>query len=197
MRLWNKIIEQGQTFDAVIVPGVPFENGQWSDIMKARVLWSVFLFEKGITRNIIYSGSAVYSPYYEAKIMGLYAQKLGIPQEHIFYDTLAEHSTENVFYAYEVAKKEGFKTIALATDPFQSFLLKRFTRKRFRSPISHIPIVYDSISMNIKTPEIDSSAALLTPFSPLIERENFWKRSKGTRGKFIPWENKKRKSDAL
>lgn len=197
LRLWNKVTENHQTFDAVIVPGVPFSNGVWSDVMKSRVLWSVFLYQKGIARNVIYSGAAVYSPYYEAKIMGLYAEQLGIPNDHIFYDTLAEHSTENVFYSYKIAKENHFKTVALATDPFQSSLLKRFTRKRFQSPIPHIPIIYDSIQMNIAAPKIDPKSAYVFPFIPLTEREGFWKRTKGTLGRYIPWENKKKKSSAL
>ena len=64
-------------FDVLIVPGVPFENGKWDRIMKARVLWSWILYKNGYVRNIIYSGDAVYSPYKEARIMGLYAQNWG------------------------------------------------------------------------------------------------------------------------
>src|SRR5690606_27328958 len=97
MRLWTDVVESHETFDVLIVPGVPFENGTWSPVMRMRVLWSSFLYQRGIVRNIIYSGGAVYTPYVEAKIMGLYAQQLGVPPEHIFYDTLAEHSTENIF----------------------------------------------------------------------------------------------------
>ena len=196
LRLWNEVVESKQTFDAIIVPGVPFENGTWSDVMRSRVLWSVFLYNQGITRNIIYSGSAVYTPYYEAKIMGLYAEQLGVPKDHIFYDTLAEHSTENVFYSYRIAQENHFKTIALATDPFQSSLLKRFTRKRFQSPIPHVPILYDSI-IAIMAPRIDPKSAYVFPFTPITERESFWKRTKGTMGRYIPWENKKKKSTAL
>jgi len=51
------------------------------------VLWASFLYKQGVIRNIIFSGGAVYTPYYEAKVMGLYAQRLGIPKEHIFYET--------------------------------------------------------------------------------------------------------------
>jgi len=111
-------------FDVIIVPGVPFKNGNWDSVMKARVLWSYILYKDGYTKNIIYSGSAVYSPYYEGIIMGLYAEQLGIPKSHIFYETKANHSTENVYYSYLLAQQEGFKSIALASDPFQSSLLR-------------------------------------------------------------------------
>ncbi len=52
-----------KAFDAIIVPGIPFQNGQWDSVMKARVLWSWVLYKNGYTKNIIYSGGAVYSPY--------------------------------------------------------------------------------------------------------------------------------------
>src|SRR5689334_21890855 len=96
-----------QPYDAIIVPGVPFEDSTWSYIMKGRVLWSVYLYQHGYTKNIIYSGSAVYSPYTEGKIMALYAEKLGVRPENIFVEPKAEHSTENVFYGGLIARRKG------------------------------------------------------------------------------------------
>lgn len=175
-------------FDAIIVPGVPFNNGAWDSVMKARVLWSYILYKHGYAKNIIYSGAAVYSPYKEAVIMGLYAQKLGIPKEHIFYDTQARHSTENVYYSYLIAKKKGFKKLALATDPFQSFLLKGFTRKRFSTPIYHLPFVTDSLAAyNHLNPQINPISAKVENFTPITEKESFWQRVRGTMGKDIRW----------
>ncbi len=80
--MFDKIVKAQQTFDVVIVPGIPFRNGRWNDTMKGRVLWSYALYKSGIAKNIIYSGGAVYTPYYEARIMGLYALQLGIPATH-------------------------------------------------------------------------------------------------------------------
>lgn len=194
-RLFREVSEKQQSFDAIIVPGVPFYHNAWDSTMKSRVIWSYILYKNGYAKNIIYSGGAVYSPYYEARIMGLYAQQLGIPAAHIFYDTLAEHSTENVFYSYELARKLGFKTIALATDPLQSSMLKSFTRKRFGTAISHIPFVIDSLWVyNAIEPVIDpSSAAYTDSFISITRRETFWQRFRGTMGKHIPWENKERR----
>lgn len=198
-RLYNNAVNEKRTFDALIVPGVPFESERWDTVMKGRVLWSYILYRNGMVRNIIYSGSAVYTPYYESKIMGLYAQQLGIPKEHIFYDTAAEHSTENVFYSYEIARRQGFKSVALGTDPFQSSLLKKFTRKRFGTVIYHLPFVIDSLKIiNHLNPTIDpSSAQYIGSFTPLPEREKSWKRFRGTMGKFIPWEDKGRRAKPL
>jgi len=188
-RLFKEVVESGQTFDAIIVPGTPFKNNAWDSIMKGRVLWSYILYKNGIAKNVIYSGGAVYSAHYEAKIMGLYAMQLGIPEKHIFYDTLAEHSTENIYYSYELARSEGFKSIALATDPFQSVMLKGFTKKRFATPIIHLPFVIDSLKQyNHLSPEIDPSPAFKEHFRSIIERQGFWERLRGTRGKAIPFD---------
>lgn len=194
-RLWKEVQEQHKTFDALIVPGVPYQDSLgWSRIMKARVIWSWILYKNNIVRNVIYSGGAVYSPYYESKIMGLYAGQLGIPSEHIFYETKAEHSVENVYYSYEIARREGFKSIALGTDPFQSSLLKGFTRKRFKTPIQHIPVVFDSLKpYEMLNPKIKDSSARKEEFKSIMDRESFWQRTKGTLGKYIPWENADRK----
>ena len=182
------LASENKTFDAIIVPGVPFNNGKWSDIMKIRVFWSKFLYDKGIAKNIIYSGSAVYSPYYEAEIMALYAQQLGIPKEHIYVENKAEHSTENVYYSYKYGKLLGFKSIALATDPFQSKMVKSFIRKELKGKITVIPIVYDTLNeLNppMYDPQINPSSAFDSSFISIMEREGFWKRLQGTRGKNV------------
>jgi len=191
-QLYDKVIRQGQTFDAGIVPGVPLRDNQWDSVMKERVLWASFLYKQGVIRNIIFSGGAVYTPYYEAKVMGLYAQRLGIPKEHIFYETQAEHSTENIYYSYELARQLGFKSIALVTDPFQSSLTKRFTRKRFATPIQHLPFVIDTLKTLNSNHEyaIDFSSAMAPQFKSLTERESRFRRFRGTLGAFIPWENR-------
>jgi uncharacterized SAM-binding protein YcdF (DUF218 family) len=174
-----------ENFDIIVVPGVPFTNGKWSEIMKGRVYWSKYLYDKGIAKNVMFSGSAVYSPYYEADIMALYAEKIGIKKENIFTETMAEHSTENIFYSYKKARKIGFKTIALASDPFQTKMLKRYTRKIVSPEVSFIPIVYDTLQVMesmMTDPEIDYQKAFVESFTPLPEREGFFERFKGTRG---------------
>ncbi|MGJ7032208.1 YdcF family protein [Niabella hirudinis] len=198
-RLYEEVLSKKMTFDAGIVPGVPFQNGKWDTVMKGRVIWAVQLYNQGIIRNIIFSGGAVYSPYYEARIMGLYAQQLGIPETHIFYETRAEHSTENVFYSYQIARQEGFKSIALVTDPFQSSMIKGFTRRRFGTPVIHIPFMVDTLKKyNHIDLIIDPAPAYVQPFRSILDREGFFRRFRGTLGAFIPWEGKgRRKARAL
>lgn len=173
-------------YDMIVVPGVPFEDSAWSQVMKIRVLWSKYLYDRGIAKNVMYSGSAVYTPFYEAQIMAMYGEALGIPKHRIYTETKAEHSTENIYYSYKKAKKLGFKRIALASDPFQTKMLRRFTRKIVSHEVGMLPMVFDTIRAmepRITEPAIDFQQAFKTEFVPLPERESFWQRFKGTQGK--------------
>lgn len=175
-------------FDAIIVPGVPYDTG-WSNIMKARILWSYYLFQNGYAKNIIYSGSAVYTPYIESRIMASYAEKIGIPGENIYTEERAEHSTENVFYSYYMAKDLGFDKVALATDPFQSKMVRSFA-KRKGLDIDFIPANFDTVEAFFDTTNvtIDPSNAFVENFKSLPDRESFWKRFSGTMGKNLKYE---------
>ncbi len=182
-RLFNEAARK--QYDIIIVPGVPLENGKWSRTMKGRVYWSKYLFDCGIAKNIMYSGSAVYTPYYEAQVMALYAKAIGIPEKNIYTELKAEHSTENVYYSYRKAKKLGFNKIALASDPFQTKMLRGFIRQKLNNDVDLIPFVIDTLKVmepEMTDPEINYQEAFNTGFKSLTERESFWKRLRGTRG---------------
>jgi len=177
-----------QPFDAIIVPGVPHDGESWDDIMKLRVYYSLYLYNRGYAKNIIYSGSAVYTPYIEGKIMAMYGEALGIPKENIFVESRAEHSTENLYYSYLIAKKNGFNNIALATDPYQTNMVRKF-RKKHKLDIALLPLIFDTM-MTIAKPEpkIDPSQAYVKDFVSIMEREGLLKRFRGTRGKNVVFE---------
>lgn len=186
VRMLEKV--SNESYDLVVVPGVPLENGKWSDVMKARIYWSKFLFDKGIAKNIMYSGGAVYTPYVEAEVMALYAEAIGIPKENIYTESKAEHSTENIYYSYKKAKKLKFKKIALASDPFQTKMIKRFTISNVSKDVALIPIVFDSlrkIEPTMIDPNIDFNKAFVSDFVSLPDRKSFWVRLQGTMGKDI------------
>ncbi|MEP4094264.1 YdcF family protein [Reichenbachiella sp.] len=187
---YQKVLN-GDPLDVIIVPGIPFEGKTWHQVMKMRVYWSVHLFELGLTKNIIYSGSSVYSPYVEAEVMKRYAVELGIPEEKIILEPNAEHSTENVFYSYHLAKKLGFENIALATDPFQSKLMKKFIRKKLKKKVKLIPIDFDLIheQMTLPDPQIDTADLHVQNFVSITDRESWWKRFMGTLGNNIDYDS--------
>lgn len=177
-----------QPFDVIIVPGIPYNGVSMDSTMKARVFWSYFLYKKGIAKNVIYSGAAVYTPYVESKIMALYGIALGINKKHIFTETTAQHSVENLYYSCKLAQKMGFKSIALATVPIQSALLSSFAKKHTPG-VTFIPIIFDSLkAINMIKVYIQSDQAFVPNLIPLPDKSSFWERYKGTRGKHIVFE---------
>ncbi len=172
--------------DAIIVPGVQYNGLKWNTVMKWRVYWSVYLYKKGLAKNIIYSGSAVYSPYTEATIMSLYAEKMGVPKEHIFLETKAEHTTENLYYSYQLAKENGFSSIAFATDPFQTNMIAPYVKK-FNLDVSLIPIAIPILyKIEMKDFEIESSKAYRLNIISIEESQTPEEREFYSKGGRIP-----------
>ncbi|MDH5474506.1 MAG: YdcF family protein [Cyclobacteriaceae bacterium] len=174
-------------YDVVIVPGFPFldHDSIWHDVMKMRVYWAHYLYENKYTENIIFSGSAVYSSYIESEVMKLHAVAIGVPAEIIYTEKKAEHSTENLYYSYHLAKSMGFEKIALATDPFQTSMLTSFA-KRKKLDVDYLPVVFDTLKIIDKiNPVLDLSSAKTENFISITERESTWKRWMGTLGRNI------------
>ena len=159
-------------FDVVIVPGTPYDSVKVSPIYKARLLWAKTLFDKGLVKNIIFSGAATHSAYVEGQTMKMMADSMGIPTEHTFVESRALHSVENVAYSIELAHQLGFKKIAVATDPFQSYYLKHhLADDNFK--VALLPFSLDSMPVYFKRalPQVDVTSARIENFIPLEKRE--------------------------
>ncbi|HEX8515432.1 MAG TPA: YdcF family protein [Bacteroidia bacterium] len=177
------------TYDVIIVPGAPYQDPAMRFVLKSRILWAKYLYDTRTTRNIIFSGAAVYSPYVEGQIMKIYADSLHIPSNHTFSETKAEHSTENVYYSVLMARAMGFKKIAVATDQYQSVILNLYIRKKFPD-VKILTIDYEKIDVFTGYwPEIDETSAYADNFVSLIERENQYRRFKGSLGKNVKYTN--------
>ncbi len=182
-------------FDVIIVPGVPYEKAMTTSVMTLRLFWAKHLYDSGYTKNIIFSGSSVYTHFIESIAMKIMADSLGIPSDHTFSEKRAEHSTENVYYSWKMAKEMGFEKIALATDPYQSAMLRRFL-KRHCPDVKQIPIVFKLLDIDDRSlPRIDTTAAYVNDFVSLMERESFWARLRGTLGKRVIEDKKEARRD--
>jgi len=106
-------------FDVIIVPGYPYMGESHPELFNIRMHFAKSLYDKGITKNIIFSGAAVHTPFIEGKLMKQFADSLGIPSQNTFEENKARHSNQNLVKGKRMAKKLGFKKIAVATDPFQ------------------------------------------------------------------------------
>ena len=182
--------KKDRPYDVIIVPGVPYEKEKTTSVMTMRMLWAKHLYDSGFTKNIIFSGSSVYSPFTEGTAMKIIADSLGIPSDHTFAETKAEHSTENVYYSWKMAKDMGFRKIALATDPFQAGLLRSFV-KNYCPGVVPIPLVPGVINLDKQVlPVIDTSSCYNKDFVSIKQRESFWQRFQGTRGRRVKEEVK-------
>ena len=114
-----EIAKQKKPYDVIIVPGFPHDSGKVNMVLSQRIKWAFYLYKNGYTKNIIFSGAAVHSPYIEAEAMKLIALQTGIDSNHIFTEIKAKHTTENLYYASVMANNLGFKSIAFATEPAQ------------------------------------------------------------------------------
>jgi len=188
-------------YDVIIVPGVPYEKAATTSVMTLRLFWAKHLYDSGFAKNIIFSGSSVYTHFVEGITMKIMADSLGIPPEHTFFETKAEHSTENVYYSWKMAKDKGFEKIALATDPYQAAMLRRFMRL-YTPGIKSVPIVFPLLDIDDRSlPKIDTTAAYVENFVSITERESFWERFRGTMGKRVreemKQENKREKTSLM
>ncbi len=189
-KMYRVSLQQHAQYDAVIVPGIPFNAPYWDRVMMMRVIWAVHLYKRGLTKNIIMSGSSVYTPYVEAKIMKLYAEALGVPVENVFVEEKAEHSTENIWYGFKLGRSMGFNNIALASDPFQTNLLYRFGKKRIKE-LAFLPVLFDTLrTLSHDTPTINFEPHKIQNFVSLPNRESKWERLRGTWGKHIDFKKK-------
>lgn len=190
----TKMLDQAsdKQYDMVIIPGIPYEDSSWNRLMRGRIYWAKYLYERGIVKRFMFSGSAVYTPHYESKIMAMYAAQIGIPDSVIYVENMAEHSTENAFYGKKKSTNLGLSRVALASDPFQTKQLNRFVRKELNKEVDLFPFVFDTLAMYsgiqdslFPDPQINDQLALDTAFVSIKERESFFKRLWGTMGKNI------------
>ncbi|MES2762395.1 MAG: YdcF family protein [Bacteroidota bacterium] len=189
-KLNKRALKANKQYDAIIVPGVPFIEPKWDATMQMRVLWAIHLYKNGTTKKIIMSGSSVYSPYVEAEIMKLYAIEFGVPAEDIIVEGRAQHSTENVWYSYKLAKSLGYNKIALSTDPFQTRMTYRFGKRRLKD-LQYLPVIFDTLkTLPHHVPEITYLPYKIQNFVPITATQSFWYRFKGTMGKHINFNEK-------
>jgi uncharacterized SAM-binding protein YcdF (DUF218 family) len=158
-------------YDVVIVPGIPYDTSKMNPIFKGRMLWAKSLYDNGIARNIIFSGSAVHTPYVEGYIMKMMADSMGIPADRTFIEDKALRSTENVEYGVKLAHKLGFKNIAIATDPLQILFLKKYTRD-FHAHVALLPFRFDAMAEYYKStlPKVEHANAFVENFIPRDKR---------------------------
>jgi uncharacterized SAM-binding protein YcdF (DUF218 family) len=188
-----EVANQKKPYDVIIVPGFPNDSGTVNMVLSERVKWAYYLYTKGYTKHLIFSGGAVHSPYVEAEVMKLLALQTDIPGECIFTETRAEHTTENLYYSSIMAKELGFKNVAFASEAAQCSFMKPFKRK-FKLDVDFIPVIVDSIiHLPITFEPISDTLVFIKDFVALKKRESKLKSLRGTRGHKVKVEIRKAK----
>lgn len=110
-----------QPYDAVIVPGCPsMSDGRLSKCQSRRAAWAAIIWERGLAKRFITSGSAVYSPYVEAYHLAAALTALGVPADRIYLEPHALHTDENMYNSLAIARRLGLGHLAVATDRLQA-----------------------------------------------------------------------------
>ncbi len=182
-KMTKRALKAHKQYDAIIVPGIQFVEPAWDRVLQLRLMWAKHLYDKGLTKYIITSGSAVYTPYVEAEIMAEYLVAMGVPRDHIIMEKKAEHSTENLWYGYKLAKKRGFSAIALCSDPFQSKMLWGFAKRRTKREVKFLPALFDTVrKLPHDTPTVNYHPLRLKDFIPITVKFTKMQRFRGTMG---------------
>lgn len=190
-KMTRRALAAHKQYDVIIVPGIQFIEPAWDRVLQMRLIWAKHLYDRGLAKNIITSGSSVYTPYVEAQIMAEYLVAMGVPRERIILEEKAEHSTENLWYGYKLAKKKGFTSIALCSDPFQSKMLWRFAKRKTKKEVKFLPVILDTLRrLPHDTPVVDYKSFKIQNFVPITQRYSKWQRLKGTIGWNIKYKEK-------
>lgn len=160
-----------KVYDAIIVPGFPYYANSDNSILKMRILWAKKLYDMGVTQHIIFTGSAVSTAYNEAEVMKQIAISLGVPEEVIYTEKEAEHSTENIYFAMQMCHKYRFSKVALATDFMQTAFLKEYINTYFPY-LERMPIQFANIDMRTDIRSIDVEDCKVPTFVHLKDRKS-------------------------
>ncbi|MBL7932898.1 MAG: YdcF family protein [Bacteroidia bacterium] len=184
----RKALTAHKQYDAIIVPGIQFVEPAWDRVLQLRLIWAKHLYDRGLTKYIITSGAAVYTPYVESQIMAEYLVAMGVPRDRIITEERAEHSTENLWYGYKLAKKRGFTAIAVCTDPFQAKALWRFAKVRTHKEVKFLPAIFDTLrTLPHDTPVVNYAPLKVKDFVPITLKYSRFQRLKGTAGRNIDY----------
>ncbi|MBN8691538.1 MAG: YdcF family protein [Bacteroidetes bacterium] len=180
-------------YDVIIVPGYPSDSGKINIVLSERLRWAAYLYKNGYTKNIIFSGAAVYTPYKEAVVLKLYAKQLGLPETILYTETKAEHTTENLYYSCLMAQELGFKKIGFASQTAHTSFMKAFP-KRYGLTCDMLPAILDSVNtIPHQFTTVNAQEAFVADFVLIEKRQSKIQRLRGTRGHRVKKEIRKRK----
>ncbi len=103
-------------FDVIIVLGSPAtQDCKPHEIMKSRVDKAIVLYNKGVSKKIIFTGSIVHNSCSESEVMANYAINNGVKRADVIIENQAKNTYQNAYYSINIMNNEHFKTAAVVT----------------------------------------------------------------------------------
>jgi uncharacterized SAM-binding protein YcdF (DUF218 family) len=146
-RIWEQSHHDEQhTADAIVVLGAAQYNGEPSPIFRARLNHAAFLYELGMSENVIVTGGKLPGDNFtEAHAGNQYlAEAKGVPPDAI---TEVEGNTtwESLKQVADVADDRGVDSLLLVSDPLHSYRIKTMAHdlgfhEAWASPASYLNI---------------------------------------------------------
>lgn len=103
--------------DVIVVLGCPNnDDGSPAECQIARANIAFALSAAGYGDRFITSGAAAHNPYVEADTLAALLMERGVPSDHIFRDTLALHTDENIYYSSHIMLEHGWTTAVIVSE---------------------------------------------------------------------------------
>jgi len=104
--------------DAAIVMGAAVWGSRPSPVFAERINHAINLYQAGRVRAIIFTGGlGPGDQLAEGEAARAYAVARGVPQEHVFYETISTVTRENVQEAARIVEQQGFARVLVVSDP--------------------------------------------------------------------------------
>lgn len=128
--------------DTIIILGYPSKReGQPSAILRSRLDKGIELYNNGVAKNIILTGSAVRNRNIEAEVMADYCIKAGVPADKLMLEKKAQNTYENALFARKIMKAHRYRTGTIVTSDFHIHRAK-FIFKHFAQDLQFIAAPY-------------------------------------------------------
>nr|WP_261771634.1 YdcF family protein [Paenibacillus xylanexedens] len=107
-----------RTSDAAIVLGAAVQGDIPSPVFRERIEQAIRLYRAGTVRNLIFTGGSSQEGIPAEALVGRqYALTQGVKPEHIQVEDKSVITQENLIYALEIGKREGYRTYTIISDP--------------------------------------------------------------------------------
>ncbi|HEX2749829.1 MAG TPA: YdcF family protein [Verrucomicrobiales bacterium] len=111
-------MDETRRADVAIVLGAAAYGDKPSPVFEQRIAHAVELYRKGTVRKIILTGGfGDGAQYSESEVAQRYAVEQGVPSRDLLLEKKSRTTLDNLRYARDLMKENGFKSALLVSDP--------------------------------------------------------------------------------